>query len=1726
MVVLVAFAAQGGATTAHAQLGYISYPTGSQADNFTPRAINAFGQIAGTGQFQGVSGIRAAAITPSLATGVPVWFEDADQDGRNDLLVNLGTLGGTESQAWGINDLGQIVGWSLDAAGQQRAVLWDGGVITDLGSLGTTPFDASQAFSINGSGMIVGVSENGSFIPPGTPVLRAASYPGPVDLGTIMGPSGNFSRANGVNELGHFAGSSSANGNINTHAFVSTGGALVDLDDTGNGAISYSVAYDLNDSGDVVGFARTVLGDARTHAVLWSGGATLELGELTGGDTSFARAINNAGQIVGQSNWNAGTGFLVTGGFLYLQTPANGLAAGLHNVMDLVDPGTNVRECLDINEAGSFVCRTLPGSGSSYLGRGIVVLPASAVVEPPVQVIQPTSAANFDESAIDGDPVNTFTGEFQRTERPDLDLGGPLPLRFQRYYASGLYEAGLSGALGLSWRHNFEWDLEVDGSDASLRSWRGRVVDFTFDTVWSQTSSGPVCQLIFDAGAGFYSLLEVDSGLIYRFDFVPTPTGSELRLVSVSDNMGATHSLSYDAEGRLSRVEDGLGRYLDFYWDPVTSQLERIGNLLVAGEVDEYEREVSFGYDPLHRYLTRVDHASGGSTDYDYAFGGLLESVTRPLGNVVVVNVYAGSRVASQDDAFGNTTTFDYVGADTTLTDALGQVTTHRHSVDGDFEGSTDDAGNSSTISSDAAGRRNGIIDRAGGVVSLVRDSETGLQRVVTYPDGSQLTKTLTARSSAGFTFHDITQVEYPDGTSYSMAYDALGRITAVTDRAGGTQLLEYDAAGNVTRLTNPAGGETIKTYNLDRTLASLTDSAGVTRTFGYDEFLRRDRIFDADGNETRFYYDEDDRLTRIQYPGGFNRIFAYDANGNLSSSFNETGFFAGYLYDAMDRLTLTGSDPLTTSTLEYDALGRISKQINWNGAETTYGYDFRGNTTLVTDDLGNVIQKLFDANGRLTSVIDPDGNSLSMQYDVMGRVARLTSPLGATLDYTYDAMGRVLTETNPLGHVTTFSYDTRGNLTGVQLANGLATTYAYDALGSLSQVDGAPGQTWSYAYDTAGNLASATDPLSNTTLFATNNRGHNDQITLPGGMGSVALEYDAIGNLTRQNYVGSVDLSFTHDPTGLLVATAGLTLTRDPSGNVIDSNGIGMTRDAGGRITTLTFAPGKSLSYTYDSLDRVTTISDWAGAQTDFTYDALGRVVSILRSNGSTTTFAYDADNRLTEIDELGSVTSEIILSRDALGNVTHATRNVPLVSPLSAFIGTSQVDSFDAATQIAGYSYDAMGRLLNDGVRSYSWDLTSRLASYDAGASPISFGYDGFGNPISRSEGGATETYVWNLGLERPAISVVRESGVDVTYYVQSPAGDLIYAIDAASEQRRYYHYDERGSTLYLTDDAGALIEGYAYSPYGLLTRSGTPTDNPFTFAGRFGVMQEGSDGLYRMGRRMYDAASRSFLTREPLQTHGHPLHATRPYQYAAGNPIRYVDPTGESEGDTTGNRKIPGREAVSANLKFAKRVTVLVGARVDDALDAQSQVVFVAEGIENANRLTGAAKAQWVDHSLANARSLGNLKSRVASVGKAGKFVGLAVEAYEQGPVPVLEAMGEAGLERGLGGKAGGHVFTGYQIVKEGIDTNRRVGQVLNEQKSGNGTHTRNQSVLTAEAMRLYKAERISIDQLETILRAINQGFASSVAGTTDGGIWGIAVESATGFKNMLSIMIGMD
>jgi len=116
--------------------------------------------------------------------------------------INLGTLGGDESAARFINDLGQIVGVAENSSGERHATLFD--PTGNGNNIDLAPLDiASEVYSINDSGHIVGeIYKSGYWH---ATLFDANGNGHNIDLGTL---GGNESSALSINERGQIVGSS------------------------------------------------------------------------------------------------------------------------------------------------------------------------------------------------------------------------------------------------------------------------------------------------------------------------------------------------------------------------------------------------------------------------------------------------------------------------------------------------------------------------------------------------------------------------------------------------------------------------------------------------------------------------------------------------------------------------------------------------------------------------------------------------------------------------------------------------------------------------------------------------------------------------------------------------------------------------------------------------------------------------------------------------------------------------------------------------------------------------------------------------------------------------------------------------------------------------------------------------------------------------------------------------------------------------------------------------------------------------------------------------------------------------------------------------------------------------------------------------------------------------------------------------------------------------------
>lgn len=241
-------------------------------------------------------------------------------------IIDLGTLGGSSSYPKGINDAGQVVGFSATADRQSHGFLWDEvNGMTDLTDLldDSLQWDQIQsAIAINNYEQIVGrahrkpLPDDPRYIRVMGPYFLWDSETGFVELTAFESPglglTGDTVRA--VNDNMQVVGTTMIPRPLETppvfpgipvDRHASLWDSINGITDLGTLGGRNSFAYNINESGIVVGASATGLlyenDRAEAHAFLWdSDNGMIDLGTLSDNDSS-AWAINNFNKVVGAS---------------------------------------------------------------------------------------------------------------------------------------------------------------------------------------------------------------------------------------------------------------------------------------------------------------------------------------------------------------------------------------------------------------------------------------------------------------------------------------------------------------------------------------------------------------------------------------------------------------------------------------------------------------------------------------------------------------------------------------------------------------------------------------------------------------------------------------------------------------------------------------------------------------------------------------------------------------------------------------------------------------------------------------------------------------------------------------------------------------------------------------------------------------------------------------------------------------------------------------------------------------------------------------------------------------------------------------------------------------------------------------------------------------------------------------------------------------------------------
>ena len=434
-------------------------------------------------------------------------------------------------------------------------------------------------------------------------------------------------------------------------------------------------------------------------------------------------------------------------------------------------------------------------------------------------------------------------------------------------------------------------------------------------------------------------------------------------------------------------------------------------------------------------YNTDVKDANNYTSHAEYDYFGNITKLTGPMGSMINYTYDKMGRLIAETTSSGGSITYGYnaLNVKEQLTNARGQVRKYFY---------------------DAAGRITGFV---------------GEEDTVSYTY-DQNGNVLTVADSKGVIKRE---------------YDALNRVTKLTDTFGKVICYEYDAVGNLKRLVYPDNTSVSYDYDENNNLLTVTDWANRVTRYTYDENNRVVGVIKPDGSVTTTVYDNKQRI---------DSTVERTAAGQVITGFE-------YTYDNLSRIVeekhLAENVKMCYT---YDSLNRVTKrQVISLGcdcllSEENYTYDAAGN---ITDAPNSCF--IYDNNNRLTTF---NGNTVS--YDLDGN---MLSDGCATFEY--DSANRLL---KAGGHTYTYNAE---DVRIRNLCSDADTTYTYNTNCKLSQLltKTTNGITTKYVY---GNGLIGEEKCGEFKTYHFDFRGSTVAITDQYGNITDTFKYDTYGNVTE----------------------------------------------------------------------------------------------------------------------------------------------------------------------------------------------------------------------------------------------------------------------------------------------------------------------------------------------------------------------------------------------------------------------------------------------------------------------------------------------------------------------------------------------------------------------------------------------------------------------------------
>ncbi len=668
--------------------------------------------------------------------------------------------------------------------------------------------------------------------------------------------------------------------------------------------------------------------------------------------------------------------------------------------------------------------------------------------------------------------------------------------------------------------------------------------------------------------------------------------------------------------------------------------------------------------------------------------------------------------------------------------------------------------------------------------------------------------------------------------------------LLAETDDADHTTRYTYDTASRLIMITDAKTNTVTYTYDNNGNVASITPrnradlggvAVGSTLSFTYDALNRRTSSSDNVGNNENWFFGSRDLCVRHVNPNGVTTVTTYDGVGrrlklytdkNGDGTMHPGEMLRSFVWDDNNRLTSETDGNSNTTYFAYDSCDRRVLATSPDGTPHTFVWNARGSLESSTDPNGTVVSNRFDLLERcIRRDIIPGGSVMAtttfemFAYDGMSRCVRASNDVSLA-EFNFDSMDNEV-RARLYGHDVLLIYDQNGDRASMTYPSGLVLNYTYDALRHVKTVvkSSSIGSATLASFDYEG------DRLA--------------RISRANGI-STRIQWDGADNPPNaQEDFGWQQISLVNHQT-------------TNSGSVIDRRMFGYDRNQ-----------NKILRQQLVSFSTPQTLTT-----NTFHYDALNRMTGFERRRASTiATKSFELDNNGNRL----FTTSNGVVFPYSMDNAQPEPADFQMDQYTMTPFGPQQYDrngnlvltaSTSPTTSPTFYRYDYADRLVE--VSTFGDDGTPRVLA--------SFSYDALGRRISKTVPGGpapalpmTTQFIYDgneIIEERDGngvlqVSYTRFPGDNTPIVKGSALGGLLNATRNGHEQ--FYHNDDLGNVLAITDENGAVLERYDYDEYGMprfysadgvpLGVDGTPASSS-SIGNRFlfhGMEWDGEIGLY---------------------------------------------------------------------------------------------------------------------------------------------------------------------------------------------------------------------------------------------------------------------------------------